>query len=259
MQSFGIPTLPVPKSSSPAATFMASGIIAENESSHRSLASRKPSEVSSGGDARFRIELPFMNVVLSLSARTLNKALDAADVGFPGPSDVPTADPVIRRLIDQLDHPGNDDGYSDAIRLAVAARWLCLRSDQQSAPGDGLQEWRLKRVKKYIDDHLDKTISLADLAQEAEFSPMYFAARFRAATGLRPHDYVRRRRVEAAKAQLLQGEQSLVDIGINVGFQTQAHFTTVFKRLVGTTPGRWRAQNQHLVPGISDFSREVGV
>jgi AraC-like DNA-binding protein len=73
---------------------------------------------------------------------------------------------------------------------------------------------------------------------------MHFAAQFRAATGLRPHEYLIRRRIERAQELLLTSRLSLVDIAMDVGFRTQAHFTTVFGRFVGETPSVWRQRNQ---------------
>ncbi|WP_292329338.1 helix-turn-helix domain-containing protein [Mesorhizobium sp.] len=136
---------------------------------------------------------------------------------MPATSDAISADPVLQQLVEQFRRSESDDEdglYSDAIRLALAARWLRLRSNGQSQPVDGLQQWRLKRVTAYIDQHINEAISLADLAQTAGLSRMYFAARFRAATGLRPHDYILRQRIERAKELLLQNEQSLVDVAL---------------------------------------------
>lgn len=199
-----------------------------------------------------RIDLPHMDVVLSISAEPAGRAADDAGLAISAAREGMSGDPVIGRLLHELgDTKGLDakDGvHCDTIRLALVARWLGLRSQsscewQETAIG-ALQKWRLKRVMAYIDDHISEAISLTDLAGAAGLSRMYFAARFRAATGLRPHEYVLRRRVEQAKAMLGQTDESLVEIAFNVGFQTQAHFTTVFKRFTGVTPGRWRFSRQ---------------
>lgn len=203
------------------------------------------------GTPSFRIDLPYMNVILSISADSAVRAPGVAPFGILGTSDGMASDPVIEQLLNQLGQQGSgtDDGaYGDAIRLAVAARWLRLRAQPAPEPQDdpskgALQKWRLKRVMAYIDDHLCDTISLADLALTAGLSRMYFAARFRTATGLRPHEYILRRRIDRAKDMLTQSNESLVEIAFNVGFQTQAHFTTVFKRFAGVTPGRWRVSS----------------
>lgn len=197
-----------------------------------------------------RIDLPHIEVVLSLSAEAADRHANGPDFPITLTSDAEFADPVMKHLLDHLDKSQGDENgdsvYADAIRLALVARWLKLRSHEQQLDV-GMQKWRLKRALAYIEEHIDECISLADLAGAAGFSRMYFASRFRAATGVRPHDYILRRRIERAKVLLAQGNGSLVDVALSVGFQTQAHFTTVFRRFIGTTPGRWRAANQQSV------------
>jgi AraC-like DNA-binding protein len=141
--------------------------------------------------------------------------------------------------------------YADAVRLAIVARLLALRTDaKRDAPElalrsrTALPKWRLKRVVDYIDARMEEAISLADMAAVTGLSRMHFAAQFRAATGIRPHEFLLRRRIERAKQMLAATETSIVEIALTVGFQTQAHFTTVFKRFVGETPNRWRSANR---------------
>jgi AraC family transcriptional regulator len=105
-----------------------------------------------------------------------------------------------------------------------------------------LQKWRLKRVTDHVDGHLSRRINLADMAAAAGLTRMHFAAQFRAATGMRPHDFLLQRRIDRALALLRDPKLALVNVALSVGFQTQAHFTTVFKRFVGETPNRWRRQ-----------------
>jgi AraC-like DNA-binding protein len=73
---------------------------------------------------------------------------------------------------------------------------------------------------------------------------MHFASQFRAATGLRPHEFLLRRRVGRAEDLLRNSPIAIAEIALTVGFQTQAHFTTVFKKIVGCTPRQWRVVNQ---------------
>jgi AraC family transcriptional regulator len=159
---------------------------------------------------------------------------------------VPTRDPMIERLGWTLlggDETGSPVGqlYVDCIGLAIIAR--LLGSTYQSAgPGrtTALPRWRLKRVVDCIESRLDETITLADLAAAAGLTRMHFAAQFRVATGLRPHEYLLRRRIERAQEMLLGSAMSVVEIALSVGFQTQSHFTTVFKRFTGQPPLAWR-------------------
>jgi transcriptional regulator GlxA family with amidase domain len=92
--------------------------------------------------------------------------------------------------------------------------------------------------------NLAEPISLADIANAAGLSRMHFAAQFRVATGVRPHEYLLQRRIERAQQLLLNSRLPLVEIAFDVGFKTQAHFTTVFAQLVGETPKVWRQRNR---------------
>jgi AraC-like DNA-binding protein len=169
-------------------------------------------------------------------------------------------DPVIRHLFDALALAVAERAqhcYSgihvDALRLAVAIRLLGLQSDgllersddQVTAelPIRGLQKWRLKRVAEYVDAHLSEKVTLRNLAAVAGLSRMRFASQFRAATGLRPHEYLLRQRIRRADELLRHSTMAIVEVALTVGFLTQAHFTTVFKRFVGYTPRQWRRLN----------------
>ncbi len=167
------------------------------------------------------------------------------------------ADPVMRRLSDALaategTHDPHSAILSDALRLAMLTRRAsrqAIVARGKAAPVDAepcrsvrsLQKWRLNRVLQYVDENLDAKVTLQHLAAVAGLSRMHFAAQFRAAVGLRPHEYLLKRRIERAQELLRQADISLVDIALTVGFQTQAHFTTVFKRFAGDTPYQWRS------------------
>ena len=162
--------------------------------------------------------------------------------------DRPVVDPVIERLARSLIHAEELGGsfgqsYVDGISLAITAQLLGGNSD--GAPAfrprvSGLPKWRLKRATEYINANLSEPISLADIAAAAGLSRMHFAAQFRVATGLRPHEFLLQRRIEHAQNLLLTSRMPLVEIALDAGFKTQAHFTTVFARLVGETPNVWR-------------------
>jgi AraC-like DNA-binding protein len=149
-----------------------------------------------------------------------------------------------------------------SVQRDVAAPIPSTESPRESRRCTPLQKWRMKRVTDHVDAHLSRRISLADMAAAAGLTRMHFAAQFRAAIGMRPHDFVLQRRIERAQDLLRNPERPLVDVALNVGFQNQAHFTTVFKRFAGETPHRWRrlASGYHApkYAGTPDPSMERG-
>ena len=106
----------------------------------------------------------------------------------------------------------------------------------------GLPGYRLKRVLDYIAASLDENISLAQLSAIAGMSPHYFSEMFKQSTGRTPHTYVLHQRIERAKQRLRDPACSIADVGLDAGFENLSHFARVFRRLVGTTPSRFRAE-----------------
>jgi AraC-like DNA-binding protein len=164
-------------------------------------------------------------------------------------------DQLLRSLAhvrDMPDHLGRL--YSRSLCLAILARLGNGRVAGDRGAGDGvagegapprrrqapLPKWRVRRVTDHIAAHIGEPIRLADMARAAGLTRMYFAAQFRAATGMCPHDYLLDCRIRHAQALLADPAARLVDVALSVGFQTQSHFTTAFRRRTGETPHRWR-------------------
>jgi AraC-like DNA-binding protein len=159
-------------------------------------------------------------------------------------------DRAIERLARALLSSGDlhglfDETYANAVSVAIIARLITVHVDSLSRrrerPSTGLQQWRLQRVIDYVDAHLADAITLADMAQVAGLTRMHFARQFRIATGIRPHEFLLRRRIDIAQNLLRSSRAALAEIALSVGFRAQPHFTTIFKRIVGETPHRWRA------------------
>jgi AraC family transcriptional regulator len=170
--------------------------------------------------------------------------------------EIESRDEVVQSLFEALKAAthNNDRRCMEALRLVIAVRQFGLRpaverstgTDQVPVRGrhvQGLQKWRLKRVVDYIDASMSSKMTSRDLAAVAGLSRMHFASQFRAATGLRPHEFLLQRRIRRAAELMGDTTMPIMEIALAVGFQTQAHFTTVFKRFSGCTPRNWRVSN----------------
>jgi AraC family transcriptional regulator len=73
-------------------------------------------------------------------------------------------------------------------------------------------------------------------------SPHYFAELFRKSTGQTPHQYVLSQRIERAKQNLHDPGRSVIEVGLDAGFQNPSHFARAFRKLVGTSPSRFQAE-----------------
>jgi AraC family transcriptional regulator len=103
-----------------------------------------------------------------------------------------------------------------------------------------LSKYKLRQAVNYINEHLDQNLTLAEIAAAVRMSPNYFASLFKQSTGLTPHQYVMKCRIEKAKQLLHHQQLTLVEICQEVGFTSQSHFTRVFRQHTKTTPKAYR-------------------
>ena len=91
-------------------------------------------------------------------------------------------------------------------------------------------------LRANLDARLFDPVTLAEASTAIGATPTQAARAFSAAFGISPHVYVTGRRLDAARARILDGEP-LADVAASVGFYDQAHLTRRFKRFLGVTPG----------------------
>ncbi len=164
-------------------------------------------------------------------------------------------DPLTAGLTRALAEQGDAAGHQFARCIGKILAMRLARSEMPRAKVNALPKWRLRRVERHIAAHFERSISLSELASVAGLSRMHFAAQFRAATGYRPREYLLNHRIEQAKPLLAATERPLAEIALAVGFSTQAHFSTVFKRISGHTPARWRAVSKSQRPDVEALPR----
>jgi len=112
----------------------------------------------------------------------------------------------------------------------------------------GLTPRRLQRVFEHVREHVAEELSVGEMAEVVGMSQYYFSKLFKLSTGTTPHQYVMRQRVERAQELLREGRLPLVEVGVKAGFETQSHFTSVFRHLVGITPKRYREMQRAIAP-----------
>lgn len=91
------------------------------------------------------------------------------------------------------------------------------------------------RVRSFLEDNMDRNVSLEELASLVSASPWHLLRAFRRETGLPPHAYQIQLRIREAQRKLLAGTAP-VQVAAEVGFADQSHLTRWFRRIVGTTP-----------------------
>jgi len=105
---------------------------------------------------------------------------------------------------------------------------------------EGLDQRRLFRVLDYVEENLESDLTIDRMASIACLSSSHFGRAFKQAMGQSPHHYVSAKRLDRAKALLVQGDRPLVEIALALGFSCQANFTRAFKQVTGQAPGQFR-------------------
>ena len=126
------------------------------------------------------------------------------------------------------------------------ARQLQAWLDRPASPArrshlrGGLSPAALRRVQLFVEANLDRSIQLNDMAARAALSPYHFARAFKTSAGMTPRAFVEQRRIERAKALLVDSSRPLSQIAVDAGFGTQSRLTTTFRVRTGFTPAAYR-------------------
>jgi AraC family transcriptional regulator len=140
-----------------------------------------------------------------------------------------------------------EGSLADRILVESLGTALCIRLARQFVrdlplpASKGLSPERLRRVRDYVEAHLETYLSLTVLADVACLSPYHFSRSFKQATGVGPQRYVIQRRLERAKRLIRRTREPLAQIAQEAGFADQSHLSQIFRREVGMSPGRFRA------------------
>lgn len=131
------------------------------------------------------------------------------------------------------------DALKNALSMHILHRYCAQKPHRRDFQG-GLDPGKLQIVINYINDHLNRDLHIAELANLVQMSPYYFSRLFKQSTGVTPHQYVTQYRIEKAKQLLKKPDLSITYISQQVGFHDQSHFSKTFCKIVGVTPKKYR-------------------
>ncbi len=100
----------------------------------------------------------------------------------------------------------------------------------------------VKHIKSYINDNIDKELSLYRISEVVYMNPVYLSRLFKKETGLNLIDYINQKRIESAKVLLSDFNLKIQDIAYMVGCSSPNYFSRLFKVVTGTTPQSYRNQ-----------------
>ncbi len=175
--------------------------------------------------------------------------MDGHGSAFEMQEELQLDDPVLVRLFTELDTAL--DGarpsklFVDGLVTAMAAR-LIVRVTGAGHPviiessRSPSADWRVRRTIEHLEARLGSDVGLAEIAAEVGLTPRHYTRLFQAATGLPPHAWVMRRRIEHACELLADPARTVTDVALELGFASSQHFATTFRKHTGQTPSNYR-------------------
>ena len=105
----------------------------------------------------------------------------------------------------------------------------------------GYEKKAIQQACHFIDEHFARGVSLHELAQYVALSPYYLLRVFCAEVGMPPYAYLESVRIRHAQ-RLIESGRPLAEVAAEVGYSSQSHMTSRFKKIIGATPGQYAQQ-----------------
>jgi AraC-like DNA-binding protein len=173
------------------------------------------------------------------------KLLERLEAIYPGRK-LPCFDPAseeYQRLPASLEQKEGDTSPAEWFEAQALLRLLLTPFLTMARLHEGMHPQVTQRfmvVQEFIHRHMGEPITLVDLARVVGLHPTYFSDQFQRTAGVRPLEYLMRRRMERAQYLLLTSKASIKEIAFEIGLRDPAYFTRVFLKYCHVTPTAYR-------------------
>jgi AraC family transcriptional regulator len=159
-----------------------------------------------------------------------------------------TDDATLINAMSTLIHEIDSGGLGGSLFVEAVTNQVCVHllrnyaGELREAPQAkrGLSSTQARRVREFIEEHLDDNLSLADIAKVASISVFHLIRQFNETFGCPPYVYITHQRLDRARSLIEAGETPLKCIAATCGFSDQSHMTRLFRREFKMTPGEYR-------------------
>ena len=115
-----------------------------------------------------------------------------------------------------------------SVKTKQSKTGFFLSDDIESKWKEGIPMDWIKTINTaiaYMEDHLNEQITLEDIAKHVNLSVFHFHRAFSMLTGMSPSEYLRKRRLSKAAAELIDSDDKVIDIALKYGYETPESFT----------------------------------
>ena len=152
---------------------------------------------------------------------------------------------LLARLVEAAAAASVSDREKARSRLQDALAVLTTSPEAGSrarAPRGGLAPWQARRVAAYVHVHIGTSLRTSELAKLVRLSYSHFNRAFKVSFQETPTAYIMRQRMRLAQDKMLTTGHPLSRVALECGLCDQAHFSRMFRRVVGESPRLWRRQ-----------------
>ena len=111
---------------------------------------------------------------------------------------------------------------------------------REAQPRIWTNDERMRRILKYIHEHITDEIEVEELAGVACVTKTYFIRLFKQEFGISPVQYINKKKVERAQLLLFTTNKSVKEVSYMLGISDHSYFIRLFRKLVGITPQEYR-------------------
>lgn len=108
----------------------------------------------------------------------------------------------------------------------------------------GLAPWQVKRATTYMEERIADDVSLSDLSRLLGLSTFHLCRAFKKATGMPPHRWRHRLRMDRARDLLEHSELPITEIAAAVGYDDPSQLAAAFRKAEGVSPSVYRRQRK---------------
>ncbi|WP_460273334.1 helix-turn-helix domain-containing protein [Celeribacter sp. ULVN23_4] len=193
---------------------------------------------------------PLSHIDFHLEAGALQARAQTVDVRVPQQArfvaDNEALLSIARLAASEVETPRRGEMMLDGLLQALLGELIDTPTDRARPQlSGGLSAHQMQALDQHLHRHLDRAVSVAELAEVVGLSESWFSRAFKATTGQPPIRWIAEQRVQAA--QHLMGHSArlpLADVALATGFADQSHLSRAFRRHVGLTPSQWRRSHQ---------------
>lgn len=155
-------------------------------------------------------------------------------------------DDALQNLVDRLIRVFTEGHRSRDIFVDLMLQELIIRLLQSKARSvilrhkDGPRHERLRFITQYIQENLNRNLTVDELSEKACMSKPHFFRCFKHTFGMSPVEFINQQRIEMAKDLMLNSRKSLTEICYETGFNNTSYFSRLFKRYENVSPSRFR-------------------